>query len=612
MGISGDNKSVSELKANVSENKSYEITFQIPMELTNKILKSICTIKLKIKNNKIFGMGFFMEVSDSKKYLITNYHIINQESKKTNIEIEIWKLKKFNLKLHKRYIKYFPEPKDITIIEIKNSDEIYDYVEFLNYDLNYKLGYQIYNNIDILSIVYPFEETLSFASGKIVNINNFEFEHDIPSDNTSSGCPVILLNNNPNIIQVIGIHKEANNSNGFNTGTFIGEIFNDDLSMNNNYITAEIEIKKDDINKDIRIINSYEEYQRSISKDKESIIPDKDEINEEEIKKCEIEINDKSIPFNYFYKFKTEGNYTIKYIFNIYLTKTNYMFYSCDNIISLDLSNFNSKIVSNMHCMFSQCKSLLKLNLFNFNTQNATNMSWMFWGCKNIINLDISKFDTINVKTMLGMFSYCESITKMELSKINTQNVKYMWNMFEGCKSLVSLNLSNFNTQNITNIGRMFYGCTSLQNLDVSNFDTHNVTDMSYLFFGCKSLINVDVSNFDTVNVTDMSYMFNDCELLTKIDVSNFNTKNVINMSFMFYGCKSLKNLDLSNFNTKKVVHMNAMFEKCEALKKMDLSNFNTENVEDMNYMFNRCDSLKIENIIVKDKNISDILSENN
>ena len=275
------------------------------MELNNKILKSICTIKLKIKNNKVIGMGFFMEVSDSKKYLITNYHIINQESKKSNIEIEIWKLKKFNLKLHKGYIKYFPEPKDITLIEIKNSDEIYDYVEFLNYDLNYKLGYHIYNNIDILSIVYPFEDTLSFASGKIVNINNFEFDHDIPSDNTSSGCPIILLNNNPNIIQVIGIHKEENNSNEFNNGTFIGEIFNDDLSKNNNYITAEIEIKKDDINKDIRIINSYEEFQRSISKDKESIILDKDEINEEEIIKCEIEINGKSIPFNYYYKFKT-------------------------------------------------------------------------------------------------------------------------------------------------------------------------------------------------------------------------------------------------------------------------------------------------------------------
>ena len=31
---------------------------------------------------------------------------------------------------------------------------------------------------------------------------------------------------------------------------------------NNNYIIAEINIKEDEINKNIRIINSYEEYKR--------------------------------------------------------------------------------------------------------------------------------------------------------------------------------------------------------------------------------------------------------------------------------------------------------------------------------------------------------------
>ena len=34
-----------------------------------------------------------------------------------------------------------------------------------------------------------------------------------------------------------------------------------------------------------------------------------DEKNEEEIKKCEIRINNELIPFNYFYKFKKKGKY---------------------------------------------------------------------------------------------------------------------------------------------------------------------------------------------------------------------------------------------------------------------------------------------------------------
>ena len=40
------------------------------------------------------------------------------------------------LKMNDRIIKYFRIPKDITVIEIKESDEIYKEVEFINYDLN--------------------------------------------------------------------------------------------------------------------------------------------------------------------------------------------------------------------------------------------------------------------------------------------------------------------------------------------------------------------------------------------------------------------------------------------------------------------------------------------
>ena len=74
--------------------------------------------------------------------------------------------------------------------------------------------------------------------------------------------------------------------------------------MIDNYIIAEIVIKENDINKDIRIINSYEEYQRN-----EIFSEYKEEYeNENEIKEnCEIKINDRIIPFSYYYEFKKEG-----------------------------------------------------------------------------------------------------------------------------------------------------------------------------------------------------------------------------------------------------------------------------------------------------------------
>ena len=77
--------------------------------------------------------------------------------------------------LNNRHIKYLEKPKDITIIEIKESDEIYCDIEFLDYDMNYILkGYLIYKNIDIFTLQHPFGEDASCASGKIVRILKLE------------------------------------------------------------------------------------------------------------------------------------------------------------------------------------------------------------------------------------------------------------------------------------------------------------------------------------------------------------------------------------------------------------------------------------------------------
>ena len=180
------------IETSIYENKLYQINGSIPIDIVNKIIKSLCKIKIKFDEKTILGVGFFMKISDTKQYLITNHNIISHECKKMKIELEIWNQKKFKIKLSKRHIKYFPEPKDITIIEIKVKDEIFSNIEFLNYDLNYKLGYMIYKNIDIFTLVNPLNEIPTFTTAKIININNYEFDYSIKNDNNSSGCPIIL------------------------------------------------------------------------------------------------------------------------------------------------------------------------------------------------------------------------------------------------------------------------------------------------------------------------------------------------------------------------------------------------------------------------------------
>ena len=120
----------------------------------------------------------------------------------------------------------------------------------------------------------------------------------------------------------------------------------------NNYIICEYDIKKDKLNQQIQILNSYEEVKRKNPKDWnweniESIE------NEKEIKEnCEIYLNNKRIDFCYEYKFEKEDKNEIKIISKIPLSNTNFMFSSCSSLTSLNLSNFNTNNVTNMSNMF--------------------------------------------------------------------------------------------------------------------------------------------------------------------------------------------------------------------------------------------------------------------
>ena len=317
------------------------------------------------------------------------------------------------------------------------------------------------------------------------------------------------------ILNEIDINKLENKINNLNINNKIN---------NKNIIIGEIYIKKDDINKDIRIINSFENARRETG-----WILEEDEWNyenEKEIKEnIVIKINEKIIEFTYYYKFKEEGKYAIEYLFKNNLKKTDYMFWNCRSLTNLNLSNFNTQNVTNMSNMFNWCESLKNLNLSNFNNQNVTNMSCMFCNCKSLTNLNLSNFNTQKVTSMFQMFCNCKSLTNLNLSNFNTKNVTDMMNMFHGCKSLTNLNLSNFNTQNVTNMIEMFYHCESLTNLNLSSFKTQNVTTMFQMFSHCELLTYLNLSNFNTQNVTEMSDMFDGCNSLKKNNIITKDNK---------------------------------------------------------------------------------------
>ena len=538
-------------------------------------------------NGDSLGTGFFCKIEFNNKkipVLMTCYHIISDDFVKNNKYIEIY-IKDYshiiNINKDSKIYSSKKEEYDIMIIKInEDNNKINNYLE-IDSNIFKKDSFLTYQNEPIYILHYPNIEIgrpcISYGNG-IEKINEYNIKHKCYISYGSSGGPILSSLTN----KVIGIHKGYINKE-YNIGIFLSFLKSSlDGIIENNFIIAEIYIKDGDINKDIRIINSFEEYKKT-----RTFIELKEEyMNEKEINKCQIEINDESIPFNYYHKFNIKGNYKIKYSFMNYLTKTNHMFTECSSLINIDLSNFNTQNVTDMDSMFSGCSSLTNINLSNFNTQNVTDMDSMFSGCSSLTNINLYNF--------------------------NTQNVRKMSFMFCNCSSLINIDLSNFNTQNVTDMSSMFWGCSSLVNLDLSNFNTQNVTDMRLMFYKCSSLKNINLSNFNTQNVIEMRGMFAGCESLINIDLSNFNTQNVNNMTYMFSYCSSLQNINLSNFNTQNVEMMMEMFSYCSSLKYLDLSNFNTQNILSMANMFVGCESLKKENVIAYDNKIFEKLSRKN
>ncbi len=205
-------------------------------------------------------------------------------------------------------------------------------------------------------------------------------------------------------------------------------------------------------------------------------------------------------------------------------------------------------------------------------TDEVTNMGYMFWSCNNLATLDVTHFNTSKVRSMRFLFAGMESLTSLDVSHFDTSNVTDMMNMFQSCSKLTSLDVTLFDTSKVTGMRSMFLNCSLLTDLDVSGFVTDNVTNMSYMFMNCAALTSIDLSGFNTAKVTEMEYMFSGCNSLQSVDLSGFSTGLVRDMSYMFNNCKALTSLDLSSFNMDNVTNTVRMLNGCSSLANLTLS----------------------------------------
>ena len=215
------------------------IPYECTKEILNQMEKNIC----KIKIGQIQGTGFFCKIpfpneKNLLKVLITNNHIINEDilyKKDQVISIYIKekkKIKELNLNDRIKYTKKKQEY-DTTIIEIKEEDDINNYLE-----LDDKIIKDIINsdneNVEFIDkthyiIQYP-EGKLSVSFGVIKTIaddKKYKLNHTCNTKYGSSGSPILALNNKVIGLQTGGTKKDKKGTFlNYPIKDFIKEFFN--------------------------------------------------------------------------------------------------------------------------------------------------------------------------------------------------------------------------------------------------------------------------------------------------------------------------------------------------------------------------------------------------
>ena len=446
-------------------------------------IEGVETILNQMKNNigKICledgttGTGFFCKIPfpDFEHLLnvfITNNHIINEkylnEENKIFIKINNDKYTKtINLK---NKIKYTNKEYDITVIEIKNEDEINDFLELDENILNDPgLGY-IGNSIYLIHYPsYPNGTKVAVSYGVLKRSfedKKYNFKHYCCSQYGSSGSPILNTSN----YKVIGLHKQAgNNQQNYNIGVFLYNFINEFNNCFNNKEKSNIIENKSIAN--VKEKSNIIENKNNINfKEKLNIIENKKIENVKEKSNNNIIIN------NY------ENIITIQYrndygkikLFGETFIKNN------KDKCKIIFNNKEFELLSYLNIKDNIDIIEIKLKIIKI----ITNMDHMFWGCTQLISIpDAYKLDTSHVTTMEEMFCGCISLSYLQnIDKWNLQQLKYWGYIFFCCSSLKSIStcLKAFEKYNEF----VYYRChlenynKSFEEKEISN-SSDNLTD---------------------------------------------------------------------------------------------------------------------------------------
>ena len=195
---------------------------------------------------------------------------------------------------------------------------------------------------------------------------------------------------------------------------------------------------------------------------------------------------------------------------NIFYYKFSTQFYPN----KIKINNIEQKNIKNNDFAFDEDINIVELIWENNDINSCKNM---FRENQNIIEIDLNNFDITRSTSMWCMFKKCNNLIAVNLTKLDTSNIEQMNGLFHFCSSLTSIDLSNFNTSKVTMIDYMFSDCINLEYINIKNFNNNSLT-IYHNFFD-----NLPENVIICINKENMKNVLNQLENKTcySIDCSN-------------------------------------------------------------------------------------------
>ncbi len=309
-----------------------------------------------------------------------------------------------------------------------------------------------------------------------------------------------------------------------------------------------------------------------------------------------------------------------------------------DNITSVEIKDFNPKI---MYRLFADLTNVTSITFENVDTSNTIDMTELFSNCKKITTLDLSEISTegitvgeVNDNVASDLFLNCTALKQV------TINNKFGYSLSEGVwtntigtifkNGIIKANVNETYTR------QAIYWSVSGDTLTISNnfvsgshFGAFDYTDeaaldnipwaeykntvkhvnigaenskvapisMNNWFLNFSKVETIDLQYIDASSLRTMVSTFEGMTSLKSIDLSVLNLESLGSVDYIFSGCTSLTSVNLENFNSPIIDSIAGMFIGCTSLEKVDLSSLTTDSLVYVYDLFNGCTNLREINI---------------